>query len=213
MYNYNMKKIDTKKLAVIGMLCAVAYVVMILIHVKLIPAANFLTYDPKDAIIVIGGFIFGPVYAIIISIIVSFLEFVTVSSSGLLGFISQVIATAAFTLPATIIYQKHRTKKAASIGLGIGVVALTVVMLLWNYLLTPLYMGVPRSDVAAMLIPIFLPFNLLKGVLNGLIALLIYKPIVNALRKVHMVESRKALTEEKGPAIEEKKPAIEENEK
>ena len=43
-------KSNTKKIAVIGMLCAVAYVLMAMVHVKLIPAAGFLTYDPKDVI-------------------------------------------------------------------------------------------------------------------------------------------------------------------
>jgi len=183
-------KFSAKTIATIGMLCALAYVVTALVHVKLIPAANFLTYDPKDAIIAIGGFLYGPIVAVIISIIVSFLEMVTISESGIIGMVMQVFATAAFVIPASILYQKHRTKKAATAGLAIGTVSMTALMVLWNYILTPIYMNAPRSDVAAMLVPIIIPFNLLKAVLNSLIILLIYKPIVSGLRKAGLVSTR-----------------------
>ena len=48
-------------------------------------------------------------------------------------------------------------------------------MLLWNYLITPLYMGYPREAVAELLLPAFLPFNLLKSGLNSGITFLLYK--------------------------------------
>ena len=69
------------------------------------------------------------------------------------------------------------------IGLVSGIALMVVVMLAWNYLLTPIYMGYPREAVAAMLLPVFLPFNLVKGGLNAGITLLIYKPVVMTLRK------------------------------
>ena len=65
---------------------------------------------------------------------------------------------------------------------------MTIVMLLWNYLFTPIYLGYPREAVAEMLLPVFLPFNLLKGGLNMAITLLIYKPIVTGLRKAGLIE-------------------------
>ena len=65
-------------------------------------------------------------------------------------------------------------------------------MLLWNYLITPIYQKVPRDVVAAMLPTVFLPFNLVKGGLNMAITLLLYKPVVTALRKARLApESRK----------------------
>ena len=64
-----------------------------------------------------------------------------------------------------------------------GTAAMTVLMLLWNYLITPIYQGVPRDVVAAMLPTVFLPFNLVKGGMNMAATLLLYKPIVTALRK------------------------------
>ena len=61
-------------------------------------------------------------------------------------------------------------------------------MLLWNYLITPLYMtGTSRSDIAGMLMPVFLPFNLLKAGLNSAFILLLYKPLVVSLRKAGLL--------------------------
>ena len=65
---------------------------------------------------------------------------------------------------------------------------MAVAMLLWNYIITPFYMGVPRETVAGMLLPVFLPFNLVKGGLNAALTLLLYKPIVSALRSAHLAE-------------------------
>ena len=78
--------------------------------------------------------------------------------------------------------------QGAVLGLACGVVALTAVMLLWNYLITPLYMtGFSRADVAAMLPTLFLPFNLAKGGMNMAATLLIYPPVVAALRGAGVV--------------------------
>ena len=71
-------------------------------------------------------------------------------------------------------------------GLTLGVVCLTAVMLLWNFLITPIYTGYPREVVTAMLLPVFLPFNLAKGGMNMAVTLLLYKPIVTALRRARL---------------------------
>ena len=47
-------------------------------------------------------------------------------------------------------------------------------------------MGYPREAVAELLLPAFLPFNLLKGGLNTAVTLLFYKPVVTALRKAKL---------------------------
>ena len=87
----------------------------------------------------------------------------------------------------------------AVIGLALGTVCLTVVMLLWNYLITPIYMGMDREEIVVpMLIPVFLPFNLVKGGLNMALILLLYKPVVTALRKARLVPESHAPVEGKG---------------
>lgn len=176
-----------QKLVSIAMLCAVAYVSMALIRLKFMPGAPFLTYDPKDVVITLGGFLFGPLYALCISVIVAFLEMITLSDSGPIGFVMQVVATLAFAGTASLIYRRLHTKRGAMLGLLLGTIAMTLVMLLWNYLLTPLYLGTPRTEVVAMLAPIILPFNMIKGLLNSVILLFIYKPVVTTLRRTGLV--------------------------
>ena len=176
---------NVKTLTSLAMLTAIAYVVMYLS--KMLPqVSGFLQLDLKDTVICIGGFIFGPMAAAIISTVVAVVEMFTVSDTGIIGLIMNVLATCAFCCTASFVYKKLHTKKGAVIGLALGTVILTVVMLLWNYLITPIYMGMPRSVVAAMLPTVFLPFNLVKGGLNMALILLLYKPVVTALRKAHL---------------------------
>ena len=178
--------VKSKKLTMIGMLCAVAYIVMV---VGRFPVVLFLKYDPKDVVITIGGFIFGPMTSFLISLIVSLIEMVTVSETGPIGCIMNILSTCCFACTAAFIYKKQHTMKGAITGLVAGCLLTTAVMLLWNYLITPIYMGYPREAVAELLLPAFLPLNLLKGGLNTVITLLIYKPIVTALRKAGFLET------------------------
>ena len=124
----------------------------------------------------------------LISLIVSFIEMITISSTGPYGFLMNVVSTCAFAVPAAWYYQKHRTQKDAVIGLAFGVLTMAAAMLLWNYIITPFYMGVPRETVAGMLMTVFLPFNLVKGGINAGLTLLLYKPVVNALRAAGLAQ-------------------------
>lgn len=180
------KKIDTKKLATLAMLTALAFVVMWLS--KFIPSVNgFLDFDFKDVVLCIGGFIYGPISALIMTIIVCVLEMVTVSHTDIIGCIMNIVATASFVCTACAIYKNHHTMKGAVLGLATAVVVLVVVMLAWNYFLTPIYQGQPREAIADMLLPIFLPFNAVKGGLNMTATLLLYKPVVGALRSAKLI--------------------------
>lgn len=176
----------TKKVVLLGMLSAMAYALMIVGHV---PVLLWLKYDPKDIIIVIGGFLYGPLSALLISIAVSLVEMVTVSGTGPIGFVMNVLSTCSFACTAALIYKRSRTLKGAVTGLIVGSVFMVVAMLLWNYLITPLYMNQPREAVAALLLPAFLPFNALKATLNASFTMLLYKPVVKALRRAHLVEA------------------------
>lgn len=169
----------TKKIAILAMLCAIAYVVMV---VGRVPVVLFLKYDPKDVIITLGGFMYGPLAAFTISAVVSIVEMITVSGTGPIGCIMNIISSCTFACVAAFIYKKNPTYKNAIIGLVLGVVTMTIGMMLWNYLVTPIYMGIPRDAVVELLLPAFLPFNLLKGFLNLVLTLVIYKPVLRILK-------------------------------
>lgn len=174
----------TRKLTLIAMFCAIAYVVMVVFR---IPVVLFLKYEPKDVIFAIGGFLMGPLASAAMSVVVSFVEMFTVSDTGIIGFVMNVLSSCCFACTAAVIYKKKHTLKGAVIGLITGCAVTVVVMLLWNYFITPIYMGYPREAVAELLLPAFLPFNLLKTGLNAAITMLLYKPVASALRKAHLV--------------------------
>ena len=114
---------------------------------------------------------------------------ITVSETVILKCIMNIVRTLSFACASALIYNKKHTLSGAVIGLVSGWIISVFVMLLWNYLVTPLYMGYSREVVAEMLLPVFLPFNLLKGGLNASITFLLYKPVITALRKSGYVSS------------------------
>ena len=182
------KTLDTKTLTMLAVLAAMAYVVMFLSKQIPVNVLGFLNFDLKDTVVCIAGFLFGPMAAAGISLVVSIIEMVTISKTGIWGLLMNVLSTCSFVCTAAWFYQRRRTMKNAILGLGLGVLLMTAVMLLWNYLITPLYMHAPREQIVQLLIPTFLPFNLIKGGINATLTMLLYKPIVGALRKAKLVE-------------------------
>lgn len=177
----------TKRIVTIGMLCAITYLVM---AVGRIPVVLFLKYDPSDIIVALGGLIWGPMTSCVVSVTVAVIEMVTVSNTGILGCIMNIVQTLSFACTAALIFQKKHTLSGAVIGLVAGCITSVIVMMLWNYLITPTYMGYPREAVTELLLPVFLPFNLFKDGLNAAITFLLYKPVVSALMKSGYIEDR-----------------------
>lgn len=180
-------RMDVKRLVVLSLMTAIAYAAVVFFRMSVIPAAPFLDYEPKDVIITIGGFMFGPLAALMMSLVTSLLEMVTISGTGPIGALMNFINSAAFACMAAIVYKRVHTIKGAVAGLAAGSVLMTLLMLAWNYLVTPLYMGTDRETVAAMLLPVFLPFNALKAVLNSAITMLLYKPLSNVMKKARLL--------------------------
>ena len=190
----------TKRLTVTAMLCALAFVAVAALRVP-ITSVEFLKYEPKDVVIAIGGFLYGPLTAVIISTIVSLIEMLTISTTGWIGLLMNVLSSCAFAGVAALVYRRDRTLRGAMLGLGAGVVCMTAVMVLWNYLITPLYMGTPRATVATMLLPVFLPFNLLKGCLNAALTALLYRPVTQGLRRARLLPASDAAPVQRGSQV------------
>ena len=177
---------NIKKLAVTAMLTALAYIVTLIIRAPF-PAAPFLTYDPKDVFIIIGGFLFGPFTVFPMSAVLSLLE-MPISGTGPIGFIMNMVSTCAFAFPAAAVYKFNRTIAGAAVGISLGVVFAASVMMPWNYILTPLYTQAPRGAVLGMLLPVLLPFNLLKGIYNAAITMLVYKRLSVIIKKLGITQ-------------------------
>ena len=184
-----------KALLCMAMLAALAVVADIFLRIPGI--GGFLTYEPKDVILTIGGFIFGPLAGILMSLIVCTIEMVTVSTTGFIGLLMNFLASAVFVGVSTVIYSRKKTLSRAIAGLAAGSLSMLVIMLLWNYIMTPVFMGVPREAVLGMFLPLLIPFNLLKAALNSALVLFLYKGVVTALRKSKLIPARESNDGEK----------------
>ena len=185
----------TKMLCSMAMLTALAVVVDLFLRIPDI--GGFLTYEPKDVILTISAFIFGPIAGLIMSLIVCVVEMLTISTTGLIGLLMNFLASAAFVGVASVIYYRKKTISRAVIGLVAGSLSMIVIMLLWNYIMTPIFMGVPKEAVLDMFLPLLIPFNAIKAALNSALVLLLYKAVVTALRKSKLVPERESYSSDK----------------
>ena len=174
----------TGTLAKLGILAAISVVLVAIVHFPLIPAAAFLEYDPADVPILLGTFALGPVAGLLLTLVASVIQGVTVSAaSGWYGILMHVIATGTYVIVAGNIYNAHKTKKQAVLALVCGTLAMAAVMVPANLFITPIFMGAPRSAVAAMIPTAILPFNLLKAGINSVITFLLYKRVSPLLHR------------------------------
>lgn len=182
-----MKKMNVKQLTTIGILSSLAVILSMFAYFPLVPAVPWLSYDPKDIVIVIGGFIYGPSASFFMSAIASLLEIVF-KGGTLIDVLMNVISTCAFACLAAYIYKKNHTKNGALIGLVCGILCTTACMTIWNYIVTPIYYQMPRDAVVSMWLPGIILFNLLKAGINAGVTLFLYKSVVTILRRTNLVE-------------------------
>ena len=177
------KSVKLKKISASAMLCALAFLCMFVFRIKV----SFLTFDAKDAVISIISLMFGPLYGVMSAAIVAFLEFISVSDTGVYGLIMNFLSSGTFALTCGIIYKYKKSFSGAILGLSISVFSVTAVMLLANLFITPYFMGADRSVVISMIAPLLLPFNLTKAAMNAAITLAIYKPLTTGLKKTGLI--------------------------
>jgi len=170
-------RMDVRKITTMGMLVALGVVAVALVEIPIFPAAPFLKYDPADIPILIGTLIYGPGAGLILTVLVSFIQsFMIHGSSGIVGFFMHVVATGAMALVAGFMYQKGApTRSRAALSLSLGAATMVVCMVGMNLIVTPIFMGAPVEAVLSMLVPVIIPFNIIKAGLNSIIALLVYQ--------------------------------------
>lgn len=176
---------NTKRITGAAIFAALAFVVTML--TRWIKIAGFLSLDFKDAIITIASFVYGPLTSVAITVVVAGIEFFF-SETGWYGLLMNIASSTTFALVASFIYSRKRNINSALIGLFSAVFATVAVMLALNVLITPLYFGMPRQAVVDMLPTVILPFNVAKTLMNSAIIMLLYKPIVMALRRAKLIK-------------------------
>ncbi len=173
-----MKKNVVKEMVMLAMLAAVSIVLVYLVHFPIFPAAPFLEYDMADIPILLGTFLFGPWNGLLLTVVVSVIQGLTVSAgSGWVGIIMHIIATGTFVIVAGTIFRMKYNRFSAILGFACGSLAMTLMMIPLNLIFTVYFLGASRELVLSMLIPIIIPFNLIKAVANSVITFSVYKAV------------------------------------
>ena len=176
----NNNKFTTEKLAKLAMMTAVSIVLVLLVRIPW-PAAPFLEYDPADLPIYITAFAFGPLEGLLVTLVVCLIQAFALGGSGVYGFIMHFAATGIVVVVIGMMYRRNKTKKTAIKALVTGVILTTVIMCVMNIIVTPAFMGAPRSAVIAMIPTVIIPFNLVKAGVNSLLTFILYKRISGLL--------------------------------
>lgn len=193
-----MRKTNTKKLVYIGLLAAVATVLMYLeLPLTFLMMPPFLKLDLSGVPTMIGTFMFGPVAGIFISLVKDLIHLLS-SSTGGVGELSDFLIYTAFSLCAGFVYRYKKDKKGALLSCVAGTAAITVVGALTNkFLIIPFYSKIMPIDaivsacsavnplinsIDAYILFGAAPFNLIKGLIISLVTFLVYKKLSNAMR-------------------------------
>lgn len=169
---------STRRIAVYALFVALSMAVSF-IEFPLIPGVPWLKYDPSGIVCLVAGFAYGPAAAVLVSV----LGFVPHVFADPWGSLMAIAVALAMSVPAALVYRRLRTRRGALIGIIAGAVVALVVAIIGNLLVTPIYADMTVEQVAAMIVPALLPFNLAKLAVHGVVTFLIYKPISNLLNR------------------------------
>lgn len=182
----NETRSTTITLTLAAMFSVLAYIVMMIFKTPLLPSAPYLKYDAKDAVLGLEAVTLGPIPAVISAAVVSLIEFITNSHSGPVGSLMNFLSSSLFILPVGIICWRKKSFASLCVGLVCSILCEGIGMMPLNYILTPFYQPMSREAVAKLLLPVILPFNLIKASINAVITLILYKPLMSVLKKANI---------------------------
>lgn len=174
----NTNKWGTRQLVTMALLCAIG-VLLSFIEFPLIPGVTWLKYDASAMPAMVCGFAFGAGGGLAVGIAGAIIHGILMADFS--GAVMNILVVIGFVVPASLIYRQGRTFPRAIIGLIASVVCAIIMAIVGNLVITPAYLGVPMDAVIAMILPILVPFNLAKGIINAVLTLAVYKSISNLI--------------------------------
>lgn len=174
----NTNKWDTRQLVTMALMCAIG-VLLSFVEFPLLPGVTWLKYDASAMPAMVCGFAFGPAAGLAVGIVGAVIHGILMADFS--GAIMNILVVTGFILPAALVYRRSRTFKSGVVGLVLSAVVATVMAILGNLVITPMWLGVPLDAVVAMILPILTPFNLEKAGINAVLTLIVYKSISNLI--------------------------------
>lgn len=186
----------THRLVTCAMLGAVASILMFFnFNVPLMP--SFIKMDFSELPALLAAYSYGPVAGVTVCLIKNLVNLMS-SSTGGVGELSNFMLGCMFVVPAGMVYKKFRSQKGAFAGALLGAVSMAVFSVITNYYIVyPVYtafmpmeviMGMYQAILPSVnslwqaLIIFNMPFTFIKGVLNLLMCMFIYKPLSPLLK-------------------------------
>ena len=165
----------SKIITSVGLLVALSLVAGLLIHFPIFLQFPDLIYDPGSVFLLIGSFKLGPRNGLLMSFLTATLFALITGKGGPYGALMNFLATGTLVFVSSQIYLLNHTKKGAILGMILGTLAMTLVMIPANLIIMPIYLNIPKEVVANWIVPFIIPFNLIKGVISGFFTFILYK--------------------------------------
>lgn len=199
-----MKKLfTTKNLVLMAMFSALAAVLHMMDFPIPFIAPGFYEMDLSEIPIMIGSFIMGPVSGVIMEAVKILLKLIIKgTSTAYVGDLANFCIGCCLIVPAAIIYKHKKTKKNAFMGMAVGTLVMIVAGAVINYyIMIPFFakfFGTPIDDIIKMgkaisplvssrfmlVLICVVPFNFIKGAIDGLITSLVYKRISVFIKQI-----------------------------
>jgi len=172
---------QAKEMVVLGMLAAVAFVLMAAVQFPLLPQAPFLKYDPSDAVALLAGVLYGPLPGVSV-VLVKDLLFLLLRARGPFGPAADFVAAATFVAVTAWGFRRLRGSFASRLlrAALLGTLARVAIMIPTNFVVLALQFGMSPPRVAGLLLPAIIPFNAVKALLNAAVALVIAGPFLRS---------------------------------
>ena len=174
----NTNKWDTRQLVTMALMCAIG-VLLSFVEFPLLPGVTWLKYDASAMPAMVCGFAFGPAAGLAVGVVGAVIHGILMADFS--GAVMNILVVAGFILPAALVYRRSRTFKSGVVGLVLSAITATVMAILGNLVITPMWLGVPLDAVVAMILPTLTPFNLIKAGINAVLTLIVYKSISNLI--------------------------------
>jgi riboflavin transporter FmnP len=171
---------STKKLVILALFTALS-LILSFVEVPIFPAAPFLKYDASSAVAALAACGFGPGAGAAVGIASAVIHGLIMGDPW--GSLMTIVVLICWIVPIALIYRIKRTRMMLIVGLAVGSLLSLAGALGGNLLITPVYTGTTVEVVAAMIIPILLPFNALKLLINDVLVFLLLKPVENLVDK------------------------------
>lgn len=202
MYSLKKESWNTKIMVKVSVLAVMSFVLMFFEFPLVFLAPPFIKLDFSDLPALIGSFALGPMAGVIIQLLKNILNvIIDGTTTGGVGEFANFVVGGIFAYTAGAFYYKNKTFKNAVIGLVGGTIVMTIAITLANYyIMFPLYaklmgqsiqafvdMGARLSnkivDLKTLMLFSIVPFNLLKGILQTVVTILIYKRVSPILHR------------------------------